>query len=74
MVSWAVTPCSDLVGYQRSEDLAVSLNRVKMPLRNVDIFPHDRTVSDPEDHDLNLHRRANLKFRVTLAFDSVLQN
>jgi hypothetical protein len=34
-----------------------------MVLRNVGIHPHDYTASQPEDHDMNLRRRENLKFR-----------
>jgi hypothetical protein len=53
-----------------SEDLAVSIFRLhpeddgSMVLRNDGDLPQHYTVSEPEDLDLNLHRREGLKSRM----------
>jgi len=48
MVSWVMTPCSDVTGYQRSERLCClhlqSTDGGSMALRKDDILPHHYTL------------------------------
>jgi hypothetical protein len=46
VVFWIVTPCTDVVGYQRSEDLAASIFRQEGPPK---LLPGVTTHLHPED-------------------------
>jgi len=71
VVFWVLTPCSDVVGYQyfrkaRCLHLQGEVNMEEERSSETSVYYHNTTGRhNPEELDLNLHRRENLKSRIS---------